>query len=101
MIEGSADEAPDEAAMAAVGLRYEGPAPADFIVWPENWKTVEVFSAMGTQWNHDSMGRRTGLRYETLPTVLGYSGVKKSARPAVFQGLRVMEQTALECWNKS
>lgn len=64
-------------------------------VWPENETTVEVFIAMGTQWNI-GMNGATGLRYEALPPVLRLIGVPRGEQGAVFAGLRVMERAALE-----
>lgn len=81
-------------------MKYEGPPPEDFGVWPENWQTVEVFAAMGTQWNRDAHGRKCGLRYEVLPTVEPRLGVKKSRRAGVFRNLRIMEVAALDLWSK-
>lgn len=75
---------------------YEGPEPDKFGVWPENWMSVEVFSAMNTQWNIHPMGGHSGLRYEALPVVMSCCGVRKSQRREVFSSLRIMEQTALE-----
>lgn len=56
--------------------------------------TVEVFSAMGTQWN-TGMAGLTGLRYEALPTVLRLLNVSRGEWGDIFQGLRVMEGETL------
>jgi hypothetical protein len=75
---------------------WQGEQPEGGIaVWPENMTTVEVFIAMGTQWNV-GMGGVIGLRYEALPTVLRLVGVPTADRRDVFTGLRVMERAALE-----
>lgn len=58
-------------------------------------QTVEVFLAMGTQWNVGMQGA-TGLRYESLPAVLRYCAVPRTAHGNVFAGLRVMERAFLE-----
>jgi hypothetical protein len=90
-------------ALAAFGLVHVGDVPDRSIpVWPENWQTVEVFVAMGTQWNVSAgMGgsRLIGLRYESLPAVMRYCGVQTPARADVFAGLRTMERAALEVAN--
>lgn len=86
---------PDAATMAFLGLTaedYENAQP--FGVWPDNMTTVEVMAAMGTQWQAGFNGP-TGLRYESLPVVLRMLGVPRSDHRDVFQGLRVMERTAL------
>ncbi|MEY2653661.1 MAG: hypothetical protein RLZZ524_689, partial [Pseudomonadota bacterium] len=64
-------------------------------VWPENMTAVNVFIAMGTQWNV-GMGGITGLRYESLPSVMRYCSVPPAERGAVFQQIRVMEGAILE-----
>lgn len=89
-----------QGALAAFGLVHVGDVPDRSIpVWPENWKTVEVFVAMGTQWNVASMGGAIGLRYEALPAVMRYCGVATASRADVFAGLRSMERAALEVIN--
>ena len=62
--------------------------------------TVEVFSAMGTQWNVDMNGNRVGLRYEALPMAMDGYAIKKSKRRDVFHGVRIMERAALEIFRK-
>jgi len=84
-------------ALAAFGLVDASAAPDQGIeVWPENWKTVEVFTAMSTQWQTAGMGGVVGLRYESLPAVMRWCAVPPAERAAVFHGLRVMEGAALE-----
>lgn len=85
----------DADALAAFGLPAVKRTVQAIDVWPENEKTVEVFMAMGTQWN-TGMNGATGLRYEALPPVLRLLGVPCADQAAVFSGLRVMERTALE-----
>lgn len=68
-------------------------------VWSDNLETVNVFIAMGTQWRA-GMGGATGLDYSALPAVMDFVGVAKKARSAVFDGLRTMEEAALECMHK-
>lgn len=66
-----------------------------FGVWPENVKTVEVFCALETQWNH-LVGMQgavpVGLRYEALGEVWRMLGVKRRQRAEIFQGLQAMER---------
>lgn len=85
----------DEEALAAFGLPQVERPDIGIEVWPENWRTVEVFIAMGTQWNVGMSGA-IGLRYEALPTVLDAIGVAAADHADVFTGLRVMERAALE-----
>jgi len=41
---------------------------------------------------------KRGLRYEALESALNMWGVKRRDRAEIFEGVRVMEQAALEAW---
>lgn len=84
-------------AAAAMGLHVVADEQQNdgIAAWPENELTIQVFIAMGTQWNVGMSGA-SGLRYEALPAVMRYCGVPPAERGAVFSGLRVMESAALE-----
>ena len=70
-------------------------------IWPENWRIVEVFSGMETQWNYSGMGGRPiGMRYESLPVVLDAVSIPPAERPEVFAGLRLMERATLDEVNR-
>ena len=68
-------------------------------MWPENGAAVALFEDMLTSWNVGP-GGRVGLRYETLPLFMKASGIKRSRRNLreAIDGLKVMEQAALEAW---
>lgn len=100
LIKDSADAPPPNEVLEAVGVKYIGKGETHFYVWPENMSTVEVFSAMGSQWNVDFHGNRLSLRYEALPVTMACCGIKKSQRRDVFQGVRIMERAALELFRK-
>ena len=73
------------------------PAPEAIEVWPDNAQSLDVFLAMQTQWERNGMtGRYTGMRYVSLPVVMGFSGVPKAARRQVFDDIRIMESAVLE-----
>ena len=61
----------------------------DVGIWPDNVATVNVFTAMSTQWRVSHNGA-TGLDYASLPVVEDRLGIK-----ADFDGLRAMEEAAL------
>lgn len=67
----------------------------DMELWAENLRTVEVFSALGTQWNV-GMGGLIGLRYEAVPIVLHLLKVPRAEWGELFDGLRIMERAALD-----
>ena len=63
-------------------------------VYPDNVKTVEVFSSMLTQWRMGPVGP-IGFDYGVLPMVMRFNSVHRDDRQDVFEGLRVMEMSAL------
>lgn len=67
-------------------------------IWPENYPSYEVFSAMSTQWRV-SMNGYTGLDYCALNEVWRRLKVKPSDRDDIFHDLRYMESVALEEMN--
>lgn len=75
-------------------------APDVFEVWPENWETLGVFLALGTQWQR-VMGLAgavvTGIHYPAVTTVFEIYGV--TDRRAMFEDLRAMESAALAVFN--
>lgn len=90
---------PEEIEAAAAWLAAEA-EPEGFEVYPENWQSLEVFLALGTQWNWVagfSAAVRSGLRYEAItPLFLESLGVRKRTRPQVLGDVRAMERAALE-----
>lgn len=63
-------------------------------IWPDNLAIVNVFMAMATQWRTGYAGA-TGLDYNAVPVVMRLCSVPAADRPAVFHGVRVMEDAAL------
>lgn len=70
---------------------------AQFEVWEENWEAVVMFMRMQTQWNA-SMGGVTGLNYSSLEYLCRLYSVKDPV--SLFEGIQVMEVTALASLNK-
>ena len=56
-----------------------------------------MFIRMSTQWN-TSMAGLTGLNYPSLEWLCKLYSVKDPVN--LFEGLQVMEHTALSCFNK-
>jgi hypothetical protein len=94
---GTRDVQSEDEALAAFGLKRDGPEPEDafYEVWPENWQAVVLFSAITTQWNV-GMNGPVGLRYESLPFVLELHGVAREEWPEVFVQIRACESEALK-----
>lgn len=68
-------------------------------MFPDNLDAVNVFIAMQTQWRVGMAGA-TGLDYAALPVVLRCSGVERKNWAHVFDGLRAMEEAALDEMHK-
>jgi hypothetical protein len=73
-------------------------------VWEENWDTLKVFLALQTQWRREipAMSGQMiwhGLRYTEAEVVIRMMGHQKQQKD-IFDGLRVMESTALPILNK-
>ena len=69
----------------------------DFEVWDDNWATVQMFLRIQTQWRV-SMGGPVGLDYASLNWLCTLYPVED--QQLLFEGLQVMEITALNCFNK-
>jgi Phage related hypothetical protein (DUF1799) len=76
----AADE--DNLAFAVVGI------------WPENWLSFQLFSAMQTQWR-TGMNGATGLDYNVLNELWRRLKIPIADRDYLFDDLRHMEITAL------
>ena len=76
----------------------------DCLVWEDNWDTLMVWLALQTQWRREipAMSGQMiwhGLDYPATESTLRMMGHwKKSAE--IFEGLRIMEATALPILNK-
>tara|TARA_Y100000592_G_scaffold99661_1_gene176535 strand:- start:9000 stop:9263 length:264 start_codon:yes stop_codon:yes gene_type:complete len=69
----------------------------DFEVWDDNRQIVEMFMRMQTQWR-TSMSGAVGLDYAALEWLCRLYPVDNPQE--LFEGLQVMEYTALNCFNK-
>ena len=96
LVGGHDDGQETSSALAAMGLVAETKlGDADVEIHESNAKSVEVFSAMMTQWNAGPAGV-IGLRYESIPPLLAMARVPRADWAQLFADLRVMEQAALE-----
>lgn len=80
---------------AAFGLTPEEAAGAPVEIWSDNLPSVEVFSAMATQWR-TGPGGVIGLDYGVLPEIWRRLKVPGKDRDDVFADLRIMEDAALK-----
>ncbi len=95
------DQAPDY--LRQMGLDEDGirtvlgekQKPEDFAVWPENWKAVEMFMSLQTQWRTGPMGGSLGLDYPGVAAALGLLVGSPRRRRSLFIDLQAMEAAAL------
>jgi hypothetical protein len=64
-------------------------------VYEENYPVFDLFCYMATQWNVGMAGA-TGLKYEVAHHKLDRSGLDAEEYEYRMEGLRIMEQTALQ-----
>lgn len=69
-------------------------------IWPDNIAAVNVFISMSTQWRV-GMNGPIGLDYNAMTFVMRTAGVTKAERADVFDGIRIMEDVALETMRKN
>lgn len=70
------------------------------IIYPDNAEIVGMFCDMLTQWRFGAVGAY-GLDYNVLPFLYKTRRVKKRKRQYIFDGIKVMEQAALEAMKQS
>lgn len=87
------------AAMGAPPEMFDGLRQSTEVeIFPCNWKTIECFIDLQTQWR-TGMSGATGLDYTAVSMVLDLREIlKPKKRREVFDGIRVMESAALELW---
>lgn len=71
-------------------------------VWPENWETWTVFLGLSNPWRYLSgMGGAVivGLDATEVLSSLELQGIKKKRRPKIFEGLKVIADTAIPILN--
>lgn len=86
-----------EAVEAALQQQRDAAAQAqqEFVVYHDNWLTVQTFLRCQTQWLRAGMaGQRSGLNYPGVEVVLQRT-VKRKHQRAVFDGLQTMELAVL------
>lgn len=72
----------------------------ELLVWPDNWRAVLCFEALGHgNWNMGPNGP-TGLRYEAFRELRLVMGIRASEWPELFSCLRIMETAALDEMHK-
>jgi hypothetical protein len=91
----------DEAAIAGVVAREPlGQTRDEGGLWPENAAVAEAFLSVATQWRTAPAGPgwvAIGLDYAAVRVGLRAAGLKVT--PALWSGLRVMEDAAREALN--
>lgn len=79
------------------------PAPPDFEIHDDNWNSFQIFTGLKTQWNIVAGFDRpyyTGLDYSAIDAFFNLLAIPKKQRPALLADIQIMEQAALEVFNK-
>lgn len=73
----------------------------DFLVMPENWVSVQVFSALNRCWKFDGFnGKYMGLDRPGIESTLRLLEIDPALHRQIFEDLRIMENAALESLNR-
>jgi hypothetical protein len=80
--------------------RAAGELAESFDVWPENWRAVITFVALGTQWRTGAMGQIVGLDYVAVEAAFRLRRVPPYKWRGLFAALQLMEAAALDYWHK-
>lgn len=101
LLQGGRDVRKEQEALAAFGLQVDEPEQDESLrVWPDNWKPLQVFCRLMTQWRMGLNGMRTGLCYDALPLMLEVCDVPRTDWPDVVDCVQIMERRALVLLNK-
>ncbi len=85
-------------------MRDSGFEPEDFEgdiveLWPENVRSYDFFSRIGSRWMH-GMNGVTGLRWEAVYPLMDRMGLESEAWDDLLSDLEVMESAALAVINR-
>lgn len=69
----------------------------EFEVFDDNWKAVELFQRLATQWVWSSGGGAIGFNYQSVEFLLRLYGIKQ--RRQIFEELQIMELAVIKFWN--
>lgn len=72
----------------------------DCEVWPENWPSVMLFLALGTQWTVSPHGKVIGIHYPSITSAMDLKNISKPRRASMFDDIRLMEETALNVFRE-
>jgi len=71
-----------------------------FEVWPENWRTLELFVACRQQWNIGAMGGYLGLRSEGVESKMRLKRIPLKDQWAIAEDLDAMAGEAMKVLNR-
>ncbi len=90
--------APTADELRMTGLTMDEAMPS-VDIWPDNWRTVMLFDAIGTQWRV-GMGGPVGIDYNVMFHKLDRLNLPPSEYEEIESGVRVMEEAALAIMRK-
>ena len=75
-------------------------APGSFEVFDHNWPTVMLWCATWRQWLRAPDGQRIGLDWTQVESAARLSHQPRRLWPDIFNGLRIMQDAALDALSK-
>lgn len=92
------EQAPTEAEAAMFGLTVEEATRVVFY-WPDNARSIDLFSQMFTQWRMGNAGP-IGLDYSAVVALMEINRIDPDERTLMMSDIRVMEDEALKIIRK-
>ncbi len=75
-------------------------ATGPYEVWPENMPSINLFSAISTQWRTGGMGGATGIDYNVLFARMDRMKLSDQDYEWLFDDIRAIESEALSIINR-
>ena len=89
---------PSEQELEKSGFCAEDYEQETYELWPENEKSILLFSSLSTQWR-TSMNGPSGLDYNPLFYVMDRMGLSEVEHDRLFDDIRLIESEALSIIN--
>lgn len=84
--------------MSLVQNRQAVKEEADFLLWPDSNKALELFFFCQSQW-HYHFGGVAGLDYAAVLAVIALQIKKRKKQLAMLEQVKALERGALMAWN--
>ncbi|AEJ02170.1 protein of unknown function DUF1799 phage-related protein [Nitrosomonas sp. Is79A3] len=86
--------------IASATASFSGQTENDCDVWPDNWRSVLLFRSVGTQWQIAPSGKRIGINYQSVESLMNMQNIRKHRRGSLMNDIRFMEEIALSVFRE-